>query len=53
MNESLEALKDLRANVHRQASEKNAQGLTEAAQALWGVVEALDLLLIRLNTRRH
>ena len=46
-------LRWLRADLHRQAYEKHRQGLAEAAQALWGVVESIDALLIRLNTRRR
>lgn len=48
MNEAVGALRLLREDLHSRAYDMHAHGLTEAAQALWGVVESLDDLLNQL-----
>lgn len=53
MNVAIAALRVLRADLHARAFDMHNHGRTEAAQALWGVVESLDDLLIRLNARRR
>jgi hypothetical protein len=46
------ALRLLRMGLHRRAFELHSRGLAEAAQALWAVVEEIDVLLTRLARRR-
>jgi len=43
------AVRQLRARLHARAFELNSHGLTQAAQALWAVVEELDDLLTQLD----
>ena len=40
-----DALRLLRAELHARAYDHHAHGRTEAAQALWSVVESLDTIL--------
>ena len=53
MTQALEDVRALRAGLHALAYDRHSRGLTEAAQALWAVVEALDDLLARLDERRR
>jgi hypothetical protein len=46
-------LRLLRMDLHARAFDLHSHGRTEAAQAVWSVVEALDDLLNRLNARRR
>ena len=47
------ALRLLRADLHARAYELHSRGRTEAAQAVWAVVESIDVLLNRLQARRR
>lgn len=49
----IDEVRALRDDLHAQAYELNSHCLTQAAQALWSVVEALDGMLNRLDTRRR
>ena len=49
MTEVGRLLGDMRARLHARAFELNSHGLTQAAQALWAVVEELDDLLTQLD----
>jgi hypothetical protein len=53
MTLAVACLRWLRADLHARAYELHSQGRSEAAQALWGVVESIDALLIRLQARRR
>ena len=48
---NLDDLRNLRARLHDRAFEHHAQGRAEAAQALWSVVEELDLLINDITNR--
>jgi len=51
VTDALEAVRNLRADLHARAYDLNSHGLTQAAQALWAVVESLDELLTRHERR--
>jgi hypothetical protein len=53
VTQAIEDVRALRAGLHARAFELNSQGRTEAAQAVWAVVEELDALLNRLDERRR
>jgi len=53
VTQALEDVRALRAGLHAQAYELNSKGQSQAAQALWAVVEQLDDLLARLDERRR
>jgi len=44
-------LGEFRAGLHARAYELHRYGRTESAQAVWAVVEELDVLLNQLNER--
>jgi hypothetical protein len=48
---ALEDVRDLRARLHERAYDLHSHGRSEAAQALWAVVEELDVILTRLDQR--
>lgn len=50
---AIAALRWLRTDLHARAFDMHSHGRSEAAQALWGVVESIDALLIRLEARRR
>ena len=52
MSLAIAALRLLRGRLHDRAFELHAQGRAEAAQALWAVVEELDVLTNELARRR-
>ena len=47
------SLRLLRADLHARAFDLHSHGRTEAAQAVWAVLESIDALLIRLQARRR
>lgn len=51
MTLAVACLRWLRADLHARAYDLHRHGRSEAAQALWGVVESIDALLIRLQGR--
>ena len=51
MRLAVRLLRDFRAGLHARAYELNSHGRSEAAQAVWAVVEELDVLLNRLTER--
>ena len=51
MNLAIAALRLLRGRLHDRAFELHAQGRAEAAQALWAVVEELDVLTNQLGKK--
>ena len=53
MRLAVRLLAEFRGNLHARAYELNSRGRTESAQAVWAVVEELDVLLNRLNERRR
>ena len=53
MNLTLAALRLLRGRLHARAFDLHSHGRSEAAQALWAVVEELDVLINLLTTRRR
>jgi hypothetical protein len=53
VTQAVEDVRALRAALHARAYELNSHGRTEAAQALWVVVEELDRLRTRLDERRR
>ena len=52
MNLAIAALRLLRGRLHARAFDLHSQGRAEAAQALWAVVEELDVLTNELARRR-
>lgn len=50
MERAIAALRLLRAGLHARAFALNSRGRTEAAQAVWAVVEEIDDLLNQLTT---
>jgi hypothetical protein len=46
-------IRELRDRLHARAYEQHSRGHAEAAQALWAVVEELDVLLTHLKERRR
>lgn len=53
MTLALAALRLMRGRLHARAYELHSHGRSEAAQALWAVVEELDHLINLLETRRR
>lgn len=45
-------LRLLRHRLHQRAYREHADGHAEAAQALWAVVEEIDALLVRIESKR-
>lgn len=48
---SLDDLRSLRAGLHEDAYYLHSRGRSEAAQALWSVVERLDLIINDIENR--
>ena len=53
MNFAIAALRLMRRRLHARAFDLHAQGRAEAAQALWAVVEELDVLTNELAAARR